>query len=95
MNLQRSGRDVPPHAGWSPGAARAAQQRDHPGAHAADAVRAKNGKPQLTLQQRVLVVSLPTANRLGHPAVSEGDVSLRAVTSQLVGWRGDHRSLDC
>ena len=25
--LQRSGRDVPPHAGWSPGAARAAQQR--------------------------------------------------------------------
>ena len=69
--------------------------RDHRGAHAADAVRAKNGKPQLTLQQRVLVVSLPTANRLGHPAVSEGDVSLRAVTSQLVGWRGDHRSLDC
>ena len=38
--------------------------------HTADAVRAKNGKPQLTLQQRVLVVSLPTANRLGHPAVS-------------------------
>ena len=70
-------------------------KRDHRGAHAADAVRAKHGKPQLTLQQRVLVVSLPTANRLGHPAVSEENVSLRAVTSQLVGWRGDHRSLDC
>ena len=66
---------MPPHAGWSPGLRELLSKETIEERMAqAQTQEPRTGSRSLTLQQLVLAVSLPTANRLDHQAVSEGDV---------------------